>query len=90
VFEEVSVTVSAIRYVASQPWPFPGSLMLGFHALAPAGSSIRADESEILEARWFSRREIAAVLDGSSREFGLPFPASIAYFLITEWLAGHA
>jgi NAD+ diphosphatase len=90
VFEEVSVTVSEIRYVASQPWPFPGSLMLGFHALAPVGSVIRADESEILEARWFTRREIASVLDGSSREFGLPFPASIAYFLITEWLAGRA
>jgi NAD+ diphosphatase len=89
VFEEVSVVVSAIRYVASQPWPFPGSLMLGFHALAPAGSVIRADQSEILEARWFTRREIASVLDGSSREFGLPFPASIAYFLITEWLAGR-
>jgi NAD+ diphosphatase len=87
--EEVGVPIAEVRYVASQPWPFPGSLMLGFHALAAPGAPIRVDENEILEARWFGRAEIAAVLDGSSRAFGLPFPTSIAHFLITEWLAGR-
>jgi len=89
VAEEVGVTVSAVHYVASQPWPFPGSLMLGFHAFADTGKAIQVDEEEIIEARWFSRAEIAAVLDGSSGDFGLPFAASIAHFLITEWLAGR-
>jgi NAD+ diphosphatase len=89
VSEEVGVRISAIRYVASQPWPFPGSLMLGFHALAATESAIEVDQQEILEARWFTRAEIAAVLDGSSRAFGLPFAASIAHFLIVEWLAGR-
>ena len=87
--EEVRVAISDVRYVASQPWPFPGSLMLGFHALAAPGATIRVDANEILEARWFTRTEIGAVLDGSSRDFGLPFATSIAYFLLTEWLAGR-
>ena len=90
VAEEVGVDVSAIRYVASQPWPFPGSLMLGFHAQCPPGAPVRVDQSEILEARWFTREEIAAVINRESTAFGLPFPASIAFFLITEWLAGRA
>ena len=89
VAEEVGVEVRDIRYVASQPWPFPGSLMLGFHARADAASPVRVDAEEIVEARWFSRSEIAAILDGSSTELGLPFPASIAHYLITEWLAGR-
>ncbi|MER7005164.1 NAD(+) diphosphatase [Dactylosporangium sp. NPDC000555] len=86
VLEEVGVRVGDVSYVASQPWPFPGSLMLGFHALAPAGAAITVDVEEIAEARWLTRTEIAAVLDGESQEFGLPFPASIAHYLITEWL----
>lgn len=89
VAEEVGVSVSSISYVASQPWPFPGSLMLGFHAQCPPGAPIRVDQSEILEARWFTRDEIAAVINRESTAFGLPFPASIAFFLITEWLAGR-
>jgi NAD+ diphosphatase len=87
VLEEVGVVVGDARYVASQPWPFPGSLMLGFHARAAVGAAVQADEDEIVEARWFTRTEIAAVLDGSSSAFGLPFAASIAHYLITEWLA---
>ncbi|WP_433056567.1 NAD(+) diphosphatase [Dactylosporangium sp. CS-033363] len=86
VLEEVGVRVDSVTYLASQPWPFPGSLMLGFHAHAPEGAAITVDEEEIAEARWLTRREIGAVLDGSSQDFGLPFPASIAHFLITNWL----
>jgi NAD+ diphosphatase len=86
VAEEVGVSTFDIRYVASQPWPFPGSLMLGFHAQAEPGATIRVDETEILEGRWFSRTEIAAVLNRKSRDFGLPFPASIAHFLLVTWL----
>jgi NAD+ diphosphatase len=87
--EEVGVPITDVRYVSSQPWPFPGSLMLGFHALAAPGAAVRVDKTEILEARWFTRAEIGAVLDGSSRAFGLPFATSIAHFLISEWLAGR-
>jgi NAD+ diphosphatase len=86
VLEEVGVVVGDVTYAASQPWPFPGSLMLGFHATAKVGAAIEVDPAEILEGRWFSRAQIAGVLRGDSKDFGLPFPASIAHYLITEWL----
>ncbi len=89
VAEEVGVTVSDIRYVASQPWPFPGSLMLGFMARAEPGAPVRLDPEEMADARWFTRTEIGAVLAGERGEFGLPTAASIAHFLISEWVAGH-
>jgi NAD+ diphosphatase len=88
--EEVGVAVREIRYLASQPWPFPGSLMLGFTAMADPGEPMRLDPAEIADARWFRRGEIAKVMAGESAEFGLPFRASIASYLINEWLAGRA
>ncbi|HLL68024.1 MAG TPA: NAD(+) diphosphatase [Micromonosporaceae bacterium] len=85
VFEEVGVQVRDVRYVASQPWPFPGSLMLAFTARAEPGAEIRVDDDEISDARWFTRTQIAAALAGDE-EFSLPFGLSIASFLITAWL----
>jgi NAD+ diphosphatase len=90
VAEEVGVSLREIRYVASQPWPFPGSLMLGFFALADPAAGLHLDQTEITDARWFTREEIAAVLTGRSSEFGLPMAASIASFLIRLWCAGQA
>ncbi|MET7834207.1 NAD(+) diphosphatase [Micromonospora sediminicola] len=93
--EEVGVEVAEIAYVASQSWPFPGSLMLGFLARADADAPIRVDPTEIAHARWFSRREIGAALadepvtvDGGDRLL-LPPPSSIALFLVHRWLDGH-
>jgi NAD+ diphosphatase len=94
VAEEVGVQVSRLQYVASQAWPFPGSLMLGFTAYADPRQPVRTDQEEISEARWFSRREIAAVLAGEDvpagkgGPVGLPMAASIAHFLIRHWLDG--
>ncbi|WP_214110558.1 NAD(+) diphosphatase [Acrocarpospora catenulata] len=82
VLEEVGVTVTAPRYLGSQPWPFPRSLMLGFFALA-AGTELTPDPDEIAEARWFSRTELLAALD--SGELRLPPPVSIARRLIETW-----
>jgi len=90
VAEEVGVLVSHLRYVASQAWPYPGSLMLGFTAEADPSLPVQVDEAEISAAQWFTRSEIRAVLDGRSDDFGLPMGSSIALFLITEWLAGRA
>jgi NAD+ diphosphatase len=92
--EEVGVTVDRIDYEASQAWPFPGSLMLGYFARADPDQPLRVDPGEIAHARWFSRRAIAAVLAGDRVDAGdglrvrLPPPASIAYFLINRWLRG--
>ena len=83
--EETGLRLTGVRYVASQPWPFPRSLMLGFVARA-AGTEITVDEVEIEYARWFTRDELTAAVD--SGEVGLPGEASIAHRLIADWRAG--
>jgi NAD+ diphosphatase len=85
VAEEVGVTVDDVRYVASQPWPFPSSLMLAFTARA-SSTAITVDGAEISEARWFSRQELAAAIaDGTLL---LPMRASVAFYLIDGWFGG--
>jgi NAD+ diphosphatase len=94
VAEEVGIPLIRVDYVASQPWPFPSSLMLGFRALADPRAPLRVDGQEITMARWFTRREIAAVLagevvepvPGSGERTTLPMGASIAHYLLTRWL----
>ena len=82
VAEEVGVTVAAATYLTSQPWPFPGSLMLGFHAVA-ATTDLRPDGEEIAEAEWFTRESLAAAAaEGRVR---LPPAISIARWLIERW-----
>jgi len=83
--EEVGIDVRDIRYVASQPWPFPGSIMLGFHALADPDAELHTDPAEITHARWFSRAEIRAVLADEPADFGLPSSVSIAHYLVQTW-----
>ena len=87
VAEEVGVHVHHLHYVASQPWPYPGSLMLGFHALADPDEQVTPDPTEIADARWFTRAEIrAAAAERPVGGFGIPSPSSIAYYLIMTWL----
>jgi len=83
VAEEVGLRVTDIRYVSSQPWPFPQSLMLGFRADAPAGQHIKVDEHELTEAIWFSRAELLARLE--AREMAIAPPVSIARRIIESW-----
>ncbi|MBG0833397.1 NAD(+) diphosphatase [Planomonospora sp. ID67723] len=82
VAEEVGVSVVAPRYLGSQPWPFPRSLMLGFFARATS-TELVPDAEEIAEARWFSRTELRAALE--SGELRLPPSVSIARRLIETW-----
>ncbi len=82
VFEEAGVTVGEVEYVASQPWPFPSSLMLGFMARATS-DEINVDGDEIEEARWFSRDELRAAFE--SGEVIPPYGISIAARLIELW-----
>ncbi|WP_345628938.1 NAD(+) diphosphatase [Rugosimonospora acidiphila] len=88
--EEVGVRVNRLRYMGSQAWPYPGSLMLGFTAQADPEQPVQVDEAEIASARWFTRAEVRGVLSGERDDFGLPMASSIAHFLLTEWLAGRS
>jgi NAD+ diphosphatase len=87
VHEEVGVAVRDIRYVTSQPWPFPGSLMLGFTALAEPDAPLVLDPSEIADARWFTRTEARAILAGRSEVGSVPLGISIARHLLARWAA---
>jgi NAD+ diphosphatase len=86
VLEESRVEVGEVGYVASQPWPFPSSLMIGFEAFASGGEP-RPGDGELADVRWFGRDEVAAAAagDGGLR---LPPPYSISRRLIDGWLAG--
>jgi NAD+ diphosphatase len=85
VHEEVGVAVGDVAYRASQPWPFPASLMLGFRARAQT-AEIRVDADEVDEARWFTRDELARA--AATGEVGLPGAASIARALVEDWFGG--
>ena len=84
--EEAGIAVTDVRYVASQPWPFPSSLMIGCTAQA-TGDSLTIDHEELDDARWFTRSEVAAALSGSRDSAFLPPPRfAIARTLIDHWL----
>ena len=96
VMEETGVRVHAhtARYLASQPWPFPGSLMLGFIAQAEADEPVAEEELE--DARWFSADEVRAGLendwiaaDADGDGIVLSSPISIARHVIRTWLAEY-
>lgn len=85
VLEESGVRVRACRYLASQPWPFPGQLMLGFIAIAHPDEPLVGDELE--DARWFSVEEVRAAMDNDSDDGeGLRLSPTIS---ISRWLTGH-
>lgn len=83
VAEEVGVELREIRYHSSQPWPFPGSIMLGFRAEA-AGTELTIDGHEIEDARWLTRSELRKEVDAGT--ILLPPLISIARALIVGWL----
>ena len=85
--EEAGIKVADVIYVASQPWPFPSSLMIGCHARA-LGDELTIDRTELDDARWFTREEIAAALKGDPDAAFQPPPRfAIARTLLEHWLA---
>jgi NAD+ diphosphatase len=85
VMEEVGIEVGDVTYAASQPWPFPSSLMLGFTGRA-LSNDIRVDQDEIAEAHWFSRDEVTELT--ASGELLLPPDVSISRWLLNTWHRG--
>ncbi|MFC0675746.1 NAD(+) diphosphatase [Brachybacterium hainanense] len=87
VHEEVSLAVTELEYIGSQPWPFPRSLMIGYRAWVADPERLRLQDGELAEARWFSREELAAALaDG---EIEVPAGSSIGRALIEDWYGGE-
>jgi NAD+ diphosphatase len=84
--EEAGIRVRNIRYIASQPWPFPSSLMFGCHAEAE-GAELTIDKTELDDARWFTRDEVrAAMEEAPDAPFKAPPRAAIARTLLERWL----
>ena len=84
--EESGIRCGRVRYLFSQPWPFPSSLMIGCHAEALT-DEIVVDREELEDARWFSREECAAMLVRSHPDgLTLPPPVAIAHHLIRDWV----
>ena len=82
VAEEVGIVVGQVRYAASQPWPFPSSLMLGFFGRAET-TAIRVDGDEVTAARWFSRDDLRQAAEAG--DVLLPSGFSISRWLVTTW-----
>lgn len=84
--EEAGIAVADVAYVASQPWPFPSSLMIGCRARALT-RELRIDTAELDDARWFSRAQIEAALRDGDGPFQPPPRFAIARTLLEHWLA---
>ena len=83
--EEAGIACGAVTYLGSQPWPFPNSLMIGCLVEA-ASTDITTDQDELEDARWFSRDEVVAMLEGRHPD-GLtcPVPMAIAHHIVKVW-----
>lgn len=96
IHEEIGLTVRDVRYLGSQPWPFPRSLMVGFHALGDPDEEFAFNDGEIAEASWFTRDEVRAALEAgdwsssSESKLLLPGSISIARVIIESWAAAGA
>ena len=86
VAEEAGITVGPVRYLASQPWPFPASLMIGCHGEA-LNEEITLDPAELEAARWVTREEVADAFAGRNPEMLPARKGAIAHFLLRNWLA---
>lgn len=86
--EEAGVVATSVRYIASQPWPFPSQLMVACIATV-ADDTITLDMAELEDAKWVSRPEVEAALRGDAdAAFGAPPRYAIANSLFNAWLAG--
>ena len=83
--EETGIGVSDVHYIASQPWPFPSSLMIGCIATAK-NTDITLDTNELEDARWVNRHEIEAIYAGQQAEIFLPPPMAVASTILKAWI----
>ena len=84
--EEAGIVVGEVTYVASQPWPFPYSLMIGCYGEALT-ETIVLDKDELVDARWFSKDHLRRALTGGTDDLTVPGRLAIARYLIEKWVA---
>ncbi len=85
IMEEAGIAGGEVRYFASQPWPFPSSLMIGCFVMAES-RTVAVDKVELEDARWFSRDEVLTMLEKRHPDgLSAPIPMAIAHHLIKEW-----
>ena len=86
--EETGIRVGAVRFLSSQPWPYPSSLMLGCEGIAES-DAITLDPTELEAALWLTREDLADVFAGTHPQVRTPRPGAIAGSLMFDWLAGR-
>ncbi len=90
IMEEAGIACGEVRYFASQPWPFPSSLMIGCFAEAES-RTVTVDTVELEDARWFAREEVRAMLEKRHPDgLAAPIPMAIAHHLLKAWAADEA
>ena len=85
VYEESNVKITDINYIASQPWPFPASLMIACQAKA-INNDLKIDKTELENAKWFSKKEVALAIESRESKWKPAREGSIARFIINLWL----
>ncbi len=85
--EEAGISLKDVHYHASQPWPFPSSLMIGCHAI-PLTTEINFDAEEMNDVRWFDRDEILTAIAGRHQSLAVPGKIAIGGDLIRTWAEG--
>lgn len=87
VFEEAGVRVREVAYIASQPWPFPSQLMIACHAVT-GDTELTIDRTELEDARWFTRAEVAEAMGRGERStsFVAPLRQAVAHHMLRWWL----
>lgn len=87
-FEESGVRIGRVAYHASQPWPFPYSLMIGCYGEA-ISTDLNADTEELEDCRWFTRAEVKAAMAGENANLNVPPSGAIASHIIKAWVIGE-
>lgn len=82
--EEAGIRIGQVAYHASQPWPFPYSLMIGCYGEA-INEEINPDVAELEDCRWFSRADVRAIIAGKNPDVSVPPPGAIASVLLHDW-----
>ena len=84
IMEESGIRAKNVKYYASQPWPFPWSLMIGCHAEADS-QDIKFDEHEMHSVKWFHRDDVISALEEKNKDLDVPGNVAIAHHLIKAW-----